>query len=63
MIRLVGGQDYSSSPEESWLSKTETDVLDKDGKVIPGMKWVAVRNSESVKSTTIPEFTGRVFRD
>ena len=50
--------------EESWSQpKIEKDVLDKTGKVIPGMKWVAVRNSESVKSTTIPEFIGRVFRD
>jgi hypothetical protein len=72
----LGGYDQNTKPcgvchwpygahEESWLqSKTETDVLDKTGKVLPGMKWVVVRKSESVNTlTTIPEFTGRVFRD
>ena len=47
--------------EESWQPKIETDVLDKDGKVIPGMKWVTVKGSKACE--TLPEFTGRVFRD
>ena len=48
--------------EESWSQpKIETDVLDKTGEVIPGMKWVTVKGSKACE--TLPEFTGRVFRD
>ena len=52
---------YGAHEESGSQPKIETDVLDKTDGVIPGMKWVTVKGSKACE--TLPEFTGRVFRD
>ena len=59
--KVIGEPPFPRTCPPPDTPKVETDVLDKDGKVIPGMKWVTVKGAKA--GETLPEFTGRVFRD